>query len=297
VKALAEAAGIEVPAPSPEHRAKEEQAEDAGEALARAAAWWHDRLVRPSTSLGTSGAGEKARELLAARGVDDAAIAKFGLGFAPRAQSIAGCGVAPAVLAELGLMIAEPNGFADRFRQRIMIPIHDARGRGVGFGGRTVRPDQEPKFVNSPESAAFDKGRLLYNLHRAAAPARAARRLVIVEGYFDVIALDQAGVPEAVAPMGTALTEAQLERAWRVHHCPILLLDGDGAGRKAALRGSLRAMPLVGPGASLQVAQLPEGEDPDSFVRAHGRDALEAVLAAAQPLSSFVFDRLMAEAA
>jgi DNA primase len=291
VKELAEAAGLEVPAPTPEQRARDTQVESDAGALGRAADWYAHRLIREPAAL----------EQLAARGIDGAAIARFGLGFAPRLGGVAGCGVAPAVLTRLGLLVEGDDGFRDRFRARVMIPIHDARGRVVGFGGRDARPSTSlgtsgdvAKFINSAESETFDKGRLLYNLHRAAPAARAAHRLIIVEGYFDAIALDQAGIAEAVAPMGTALTEAQLERAWRVHHAPVLLLDGDGAGRKAALRAAERALPMVGPlGQTLSIAKLPEGEDPDSFVRAQGRDALEAVIAAAEPLSSFVFDRLL----
>jgi DNA primase len=155
----------------------------------------------------------------------------------------------------------------------------------------------DPKYINSEDSDHFRKGDLLFNLHRAAPAARSARRLIIVEGQLDCIAMDQVGIAETVAPMGTALTERQLERAWRVAHCPVLLLDGDKAGAKAALRAAEKAMPFVGPGQSLKVAQLPDGEDPDSLARSGGRAAIEAAIAAAAPLSQWLFDTLLAQAA
>lgn len=287
VKQLAADAGMVVPAPTAEYQARQERVASIADVLDRAAAWYRRQLVE----------NDAAARQLADRDVGADAQAKFGLGYSPRTMSVAGCGALPVDLARAGLMIEGPDGFRDRFRQRLMIPIHDARGRLIAFGGRATSEKQESKYVNSPEGENFDKGRTLYNLHRAAPASRSARRLVIVEGYFDVIALDSIGVGEAVAPMGTALTEAQLVRAWRLHHCPILLLDGDGAGLRAALRACERAMPALGPGASLAIALLPQGEDPDSFARKYGRDSLEQVLGAAAPLSSFVFDRLMAEAA
>ncbi|MEI9928056.1 MAG: toprim domain-containing protein [Sphingomonas sp.] len=249
----------------------------------------------------------RPREILAARGVDAAAIARFGIGFAPPKPSVAGCSLAPEQLGAAGLMFEVSEGrdaglWRDRFRNRIMIPIHDARGRAIGFGGRGG-DGMDPKYLNSPDSAMFDKGRVLFNLHRASAPARAARRLVIVEGYFGVIALDAAGIPETVASMGTALTEHQLERAWRVVDCPVLLFDGDAAGRRAALRVAERALPFVGSSASvsarsLQIGMLPEGQDPDDAVRGavsldEGRAAIEAAIVAAVPLARFFFDRVV----
>lgn len=288
VKELAAAAGMEVPAPSPEMAARQQLVSDVAGVLERASTWFGKQLAGDA----------RASRMLDERGVTPQMAAKFGLGLAPRSSSVIGCGVPAQALADAGLMISTSDGFRERFQQRLMIPIHDARGRMIGFGGRALSDQQDAKYVNSPEGEHFDKGRTLYNLHRAAPASRAARRLVVVEGYFDCVALDGAGVCEVVAPMGTAMTEAQMARAWRVHHCPILLFDGDPAGRKAAVRACERAMPMVGAqGCSLAVALLPEGADPDSFVREQGRDALEAVLDAAAPLATFLFDTLMAEAA
>ena len=164
-----------------------------------------------------------------------------------------------------------------------MIPIRDQRGRVIAFGGR-ILGSGEPKYLNSPETPLFDKGRTLYNLDLAGPASRDSRRLIVVEGYMDVIALDQAGIGEAVAPLGTALTEGQLERLWRLVPSPILCFDGDAAGQKAAVRGALRALPHVGPGRSLGFVTLPVGQDPDDLVRSGGRPALEALLAAPEPL-------------
>ncbi len=164
-----------------------------------------------------------------------------------------------------------------------MFPIRDPRGRVIAFGGR-ILGEGEPKYLNSPDTDLFDKGRTLYNLDRAGPASRTARRLIVVEGYMDVIALDQAGIGEAVAPNGTALTEAQIERLWRLEPAPILCFDGDSAGRKAAVRAALRALPLLGPDRTLRFVELPAGQDPDDVVRSGGKEAFEALLAQAEPL-------------
>jgi DNA primase len=286
VKELAAAAGMDVPARTAEAARRDETIESAADVLGRAAAWYEQQL-----------SGE-VKEALAARGIGPAAIERFGIGFAPPRKSVMACAATPEALVSAGLLIEDGTGlYRDRFRARIMIPIHDARGRVVGFAGRAVGEDKDaaskanapPKYLNSPDSDHFDKGRLLFNQHRASLAARSARRLIIVEGQFDTIALDGVGVPETVAPQGTALTEHQLERAWRLAHCPVLLFDGDPAGRKALVRAAERAMPYVGPGKSLAIAALPEGEDPDSIARAGGRDAIDALIAAAEPLSGWLW--------
>ncbi len=171
----------------------------------------------------------------------------------------------------------------DRFRGRLMFPIRDPRGRVIGFGGR-ILGDGQPKYLNSPDTPLFDKGRTLYNLDRAGPAARKSQRLIVVEGYMDVIALAQAGIADAVAPLGTALTEAQLTLLWRYAPEPILCFDGDAAGQRAGLRAALRALPLLEPGRSLRFATLPAGQDPDDLVRTGGAAAVERVLAAAEPL-------------
>ena len=166
-----------------------------------------------------------------------------------------------------------------------MIPIRDARGRVIAFGGRILGTG-EPKYLNSPDTPLFDKGRTLYNIDRAAPASRAAKRLIVVEGYMDVIALDRAGISEAVAPNGTAVTEAQLERMWRLDPSPILCFDGDSAGRKAAIRAATRALPLLRPDRTLRFVELPAGQDPDDVVRTGGREAMEELLASPEPLDA-----------
>ncbi|MGE3396012.1 MAG: DNA primase [Sphingomonas sp.] len=284
VKELAAAAGLEVPAPSPAAAERAEKAADLSNILEQAAAWYAARLEED----------DKALALLERRGIDAATRARFGIGLAPAKRSVSGCGAAPAALEAAGLLIEERDGYRDRFRGRLMIPIHDPRGRIVAFAGRATG-DVEPKYLNSPESAAFDKGGLLFNLHRAAPAARQARRLIIVEGQFDAIALDRIGIEEVVAPQGSALTERQLIRAWRTAHAPVLLFDGDAAGRKAALKAAERAMPGIGPGATLTIATMPEGEDPDSLARSGGAAAIEAAIAAARPLAEWLWETLYRE--
>ena len=173
----------------------------------------------------------------------------------------------------------------DRFRGRLMIPIRDARGRVIAFGGR-ILGQGEPKYLNSPDTPLFDKGRTLYNIDRAGPASRSARRLIVVEGYMDVIALDRAGIAEVVAPNGTAVTEAQLERMWRLDPSPILCFDGDSAGKKAAVRAALRALPHVRPDRTLRFVELPAGQDPDDLVRSGGREAVEALLGNPEPLDA-----------
>lgn len=279
VKELAQAAGMEMPEQDRRAAEKAERAKGLHEAVADAAGWFTERLN------GIEGA--EARAVLKKRGVTEEAARAFGLGFAPDSrgklkQALHGYG--DALLVEAGLLIGvddkEPY---DRFRGRLMIPIRDVRGRVIAFGGRIIG-DGEPKYLNSPETPLFDKGRTLYNLDRAQAAARKTGRIVAVEGYMDVIALAQAGFDEAVAPLGTALTEHQLERLWRMAEVPLLCFDGDSAGQKAALRAAHRALPLLQPGRSLAFVTLPDGLDPDDLVRAKGAAAFEALLRSPEPL-------------
>ncbi|CAN5336788.1 hypothetical protein BH10PSE12_BH10PSE12_02860 [soil metagenome] len=286
VRQLAADAGMEVPAASPEVARREAAIADVHDVLATAGVWYAQQLRDAPAAM----------EMLIERSVSVAAIARFGLGLAPSRRSVSACGAGVAALETAGLLVEADNGLRDRFRARIMIPIHDARGRAVGFGARATHDSQSQKYLNSPDADHFDKGAILYNLHRAAPAAKAAKRLVIVEGYFDVIGLDSVGIGEAVAPMGTALTEQQLQRAWRVVHAPILLFDGDAPGRAAAAKSAARALPGVGPGGSLAIGILPDGSDPDDLARSGGRDAVEAVLAAAVPLVDFLWTAALAEA-
>ncbi len=281
VKELAAAAGMDVPAPDPRAQERNDRAAGLHEIMAAAAKWFESELA------GLRGA--EARAYLRARGISDATAAAFDFGFAPDSrnrlkEALSAHGVDR--LVECGLLIKPDEGGRDpydRFRGRLMIPIRDARGRVIAFGGRVIGAG-EPKYLNSPETPLFDKGRTLFNLDRAGPASRKANRIVVVEGYMDVIALAQAGIAEAVAPLGTALTEGQLERLWRLCDVPLLCFDGDVAGQKAAVRAAVRALPMLAPGRSLCFATLPPGQDPDDLARSGGRDAVEALFRRTDPL-------------
>jgi DNA primase len=281
VKELADAAGMELPAPDPRARERDQRAAGLHEVMAEAAKWYEGELAGL--------AGAEARAYLQKRGVTAATARAFGIGFAPDGRTrlksaLERHGIDR--LVDCGLLIRpEESGRDpyDRFRGRLMIPIRDARGRTIAFGGRILGAG-EPKYLNSPETPLFDKGRTLFNLDRAAPASRSAGRIVVVEGYMDVIALAQAGIDEAVAPLGTALTEGQLERLWRLADVPLLCFDGDSAGQKAAIRAAIRALPMLEPGRSLCFATLPPGQDPDDIVRSGGRDAIQAVFKGSAPL-------------
>ena len=279
VKELADAAGMEVPAPDPRAMARAERAAGLYEVTDAAARWFAEQLG------GIEGA--EAREYLAKRGIGPATVARFGIGLAPEGRNklkAALSSLGEDKLVETGMLIKPDEGETyDRFRGRLMIPIRDARGRVIAFGGRILGAG-EPKYLNSPDTPLFDKGRTLYNLDLASPATRSARRLIVVEGYMDVIALARAGISEAVAPNGTAVTEAQLERMWRLDPNPILCFDGDSAGQKAAVRAATRALPHLGAERTLRFVELPAGQDPDDVVSNGGRDAIEALLSAPEPL-------------
>ena len=285
VKELAQAAGLDMPEQDRRAAEKAERAKGLHELMGEAATWFTERLN------GIEGA--EARAVLQRRGITPETARSFGLGFAPDSRGKlkdALKAYGDPMLVESGMLIAvEGKEPYDRFRGRLMIPIRDVRGRTIAFGGRIIG-EGEPKYLNSPETPLFDKGRTLYNLDRAQAAARKADRVIAVEGYMDVIALAQAGFGEVVAPLGTALTEHQLERLWRLSEVPLLCFDGDSAGQKAALRAAHRALPMLAPGRSLAFVTLPQGLDPDDLVRAQGPAAFEALLARPEPL----VDRLWA---
>ncbi|MDH7973165.1 DNA primase [Sphingomonas sp. AR_OL41] len=273
VKELVQAAGMEMPALDARAAEKAERAKGLHEVCADAATWFTEQL--------NGIAGAEACAVLEKRGIRAETAKTFSLGFAPDSRGKLRTALkeyGDAMLVESGMLIkVDDKEPYDRFRGRLMIPIRDPRGRVIAFGGRVIG-DGEPKYLNSPETPLFDKGRNLYNLDRAAPASRKSGRLLVVEGYMDVIALAQAGFGEAVAPLGTALTEAQLERLWRLVDVPILCFDGDSAGQKAAIRAAQRAMPMLAPGRSLSFVTLPAGQDPDDLVRAKGPGAFEALL-------------------
>jgi DNA primase len=274
VKELAEAAGMEVPAPDPRAADRAEKANSLYDVMTAAANWFTEQLG------GIEGAG--ARAYLEKRGLTAETIRTFGLGYAPDSRGKLKAALSQFgedKLIEAGLLIqVESKDSYDRFRGRLMIPIRDPRGRVIAFGGRILGAG-EPKYLNSPDTPLFDKGHTLYNLDLAAAATRDAKRIIVVEGYMDVIAMAQAGIREVVAPLGTAVTEFQLERLWRYSNVPILCLDGDAAGQKAAIRAAHRALPLLKPGYSLDFVTLPEGQDPADMIQAGAAAALIAYLA------------------
>ena len=283
VKELAAKAGMDVPAPDPKAKERAERTASLTDVMTSVQAWYAEQLQ------GISGAD--TRDYLKRRGIDPATIQRFGIGFAPDSRNALKRALEKLgedKLVETGMLIQPDEGGKesyDRFRGRLMIPIRDPRGRVIAFGGR-IMGDGEPKYLNSPDTPLFDKGRTLYNIDRAGPASRSAKRLIVVEGYMDVIALDRAGIAEVVAPNGTAVTEAQLERMWRLDPSPILCFDGDAAGRKAAIRAALRALPLLGPERTLRFVELPAGQDPDDVVNAGGREAFEALLEKPEPLDA-----------
>ena len=289
VERLAGLAGMTVPEESPQDRARAEKRSSLLDVMEAATAWFEEQLAGE--------AGREAREYLERRGLAPQTVAAFRLGFAPRARGVLAKalrarGIAVDQLLEAGLVKRMEDGpqedLRDYFFHRVVFPITDRRGRVIAFGGRTLG-DSKAKYLNSPETALFHKGRVLYNLARARKAAHDSGELLVTEGYMDVIALSEGGFPAAVAPLGTAITEEQIEELWRLAPEPTLCFDGDAAGQRAALRAAERAMPLLKPGKSLRFALLPAGEDPDSLLRGKGAAALRGLLEAALPLAELLW--------
>ncbi|APE28660.1 DNA primase [Aurantiacibacter gangjinensis] len=287
VKELAAEAGMDVPAPDPRSAQRAEKRAGLHDVMAAAQEWFVRNL--------SSDGGAEARGYLERRGLDAHTIRRFGFGWAPddkQAITKALSQFDERLLIEAGLLIEVENKLPyARFRGRVMLPIQDARERVTAFGGRILQDrDGVAKYLNSPDTPLFDKGRTLYNIHRAAAASRKTRRVVVAEGYMDVIAMAVAGIEDAVAPMGTALTEGQIELLWRMADKPVLCFDGDKAGTRAAMRAAERALPLLRPGHSLQVVQLPGGMDPDDLIKKDGPQAMAKLLDAPKPLLDLVWE-------
>jgi DNA primase len=287
VKELAAQAGVEMPRPDPREAEAAQVRAGLHDVMLAAQQWFVAQLAAPG--------GAKARAYLEKRGFNERTVERFGFGYAPDDRTALKTALArfdEAMLVEAGLLIAvDDKAPYDRFRGRLMLPIQDARERVIAFGGRVLE-DKEgaPKYLNSPDTPLFDKGRTLYNLHRAGPASRKSGRVVVVEGYMDVIALAAAGIEDAVAPMGTALTEQQVELLWRMADKPLLCFDGDRAGQRAAMKAAVRALPLLRPGHSLQIVQLPAGLDPDDVVKRQGLKAMEALLSNPRPLLDLVWE-------
>ena len=299
VERLAGEAGLEVPKATPEAAARERRARDLHSVLAAAEAAFARRLRAPE--------GAEALDYLRRRGLTEETMSRFGLGWsgAGRGALLAELrseGIEQGQLIEAGLM-QEREAFhgegvrvTDLFFNRVMFPIRDRRGRTISFGGRTLG-DGQPKYVNGPETALFSKRRNLYGLDLAREGVFRGASLLVAEGYMDVIALHQAGFTGAVAPLGTALTEEQLQALWQVNAEPVLCFDGDAAGQRAAARAAEVALPLLAPERSLRFITLPPGEDPDTLIRAPGgrggSRGFQALLDAALPLAEAMFSLIV----
>jgi DNA primase len=290
VERLAGVAGVPMPRPSDAEAADEKKRASLIEVLALAARLFEANLH--------GSVGAKARGYLADRGLGPAVQQRFSLGFAAPERfalrdALAAKGVGADQMIEAGVLIQREDVAVpyDRFRDRVMFPIHDRAGRVIAFGGRAMEAGAKPKYLNSPETALFHKGALLFNHHRARKAAHEAGAIIVVEGYIDAIATSEAGFPNVVAPLGTALTPDQCALLWAMASEPILCFDGDNAGRKAAFRTIEMALPLIGAGKSLRFALLPEGQDPDDLIRASGPAAMAEVLKEARPFADMLFIR------
>jgi DNA primase len=290
VERLASMAGVPLPASTPDAARYEQRRKTLYDVMEFAAKFFADTLASRN--------GAKARGYLGDRGISPSTQLQFRIGYAPSdrfalkehlgAQNIPVEDMVEAGLLYSGDDIPVPY---DRFRDRVMFPITDLRGRVIAFGGRALEKDVNAKYLNSPETPLFHKGDNLYNLASARLAAHNGSALVVVEGYIDVIAMVGAGFPASVAPLGTALTESQLVLLWKMADEPILCFDGDKAGQKAAWRAADMALPQLKPGKSLRFALLPEGQDPDDLARSGGRGAIEEVISAARGLADVIWSR------
>ena len=294
VERLAQMAGVPLPKVSPEDERRDARRKTLHDVMELAAKFFEVTLA--------SRAGAKARGYLADRGLDSTTQLKFRLGYATNErfalkEHLGSHGIPVEDMVEVGLLVSGddiPLPF-DRFRDRVMFPIADLRGRVIAFGGRALEKDAQAKYLNSPETPLFHKGATLYNIAAARQAAhdgaQKGEQVIAVEGYVDVIAMVTAGFPATVAPLGTALTEDQLALLWKMADEPVLCFDGDKPGLRAAYRAVELAMPRLKPGKSLKFALLPHGQDPDDLVRSAGRDAVNDVIGAARPLAAMLWAR------
>ena len=290
VEVLAREAGMTMPARDPKAVQVADARSRLGEVMEEAVRWFRLQLK-------TAAAGA-ARDYLARRRLSPDAQDRWEIGFAPDARqglfhALTQKGIAPDLIVEAGLCARPDDGGApyDRFRGRIIFPIRDGRGRAISLGGRAMDPNARAKYLNGPETVLFDKGRNLYNHAPAREAAGKGQPLIVAEGYMDVIALCEAGFKAAVAPLGTAVTEDQLHLMWRISNEPVIALDGDAAGVRAALRVIDLALPLLKAGHGLRFAVLPAGLDPDDLIKAEGAPAMQRVIDTAQPMVRLLWQR------
>ncbi len=290
VERLAAQAGLPMPVMDRRQQEREEKRKTLFDVMEMAARFFREKLHEP--------VGADARAYLRGRGLSPATQQEFGIGFAPDSrnalkQFLAEQGVDATQMEACGL-VNHGEDIAvsyDKFRGRVMFPIPDSRGRTIAFGGRALSPDALAKYMNSPETELFHKSNVLYNFARARKPAYDKGQVIAAEGYMDVIALHAAGFHNAVAPLGTALTERQTGLLWKMSNEPILCFDGDGAGAKAAHRAIDLALPLLKPGFSIRFAMLPEGKDPDDLIKEEGPEAMQGVISSALPLAEMLWNR------
>jgi DNA primase len=290
VERLASMAGVPLPRSTPEAEAREERRKTLHDVIELAAKFFEATLA--------ARAGAKARGYLADRGIEPKTQLAFRIGYAPGdrfalKEHLGAQGISAEDMIEAGLLVSGediPVPY-DRFRDRVMFPIADLRGRVIAFGGRALDKDAPAKYLNSPETPLFHKGGTLYNIAPARKAAHDGAQIVVVEGYIDVIAMVTAGYAAAVAPLGTALTEDQLALIWKMSDEPVLCFDGDGAGRRAAYRAVDLALPHIRPGKTVRFALLPEGQDPDDLVRSGGREAIGEVIGSAHGLADMLWQR------
>ncbi|SMX37365.1 DNA primase [Octadecabacter ascidiaceicola] len=290
VEILAGEAGMTMPKRDPQAQAKSDRRTLLAEVMEQAVQYYRLQLK--------TGAGAEAREYLAGRGLNDAALERWEIGLAPQGwqnlwDHLTGKGVSEDLI--LGAGLGKPSNQGkkpyDTFRHRIMFPIRDARGRCIAFGGRAIDPNDNAKYLNSPETELFDKGRSLFNYAPAREAAGKGQPLLVAEGYMDVIALSEAGFGAAVAPLGTAVTETQLQMMWRIAPEPVITLDGDTAGQRAAMRVIDLALPLLEAGQSVRFAMMPEGQDPDDLLKSAGAGAMREKIEGALPMVQLLWQR------
>ncbi|MDR3449943.1 MAG: DNA primase [Alphaproteobacteria bacterium] len=302
VESLAGQAGLQVPRDTPVEREKFDAEKRLLQLLDRVTAWFEEQLFAPG--------GREALAYLRGRGLSDDAIRRFRLGYAPNdgqslLRKMTGEGYKIEELAAVGLAkkAEDRNEYYSFFRNRVLFPVGDRRGRTVAFGAR-IMGEGEPKYLNSPDHPLFHKGQLLYGLSRARAALGQGQPIIVVEGYMDVIALAEAGYTGAVAPLGTALTEDQIQILWKLlpapdnreasrDYSPILCFDGDNAGLRAAARAVERALPLLTPAQTLRIATMSGAKDPDELIRQSGKSAFDAILKQAQPMIEVLWNNAL----
>ncbi|MEL7482274.1 MAG: DNA primase [Pseudomonadota bacterium] len=295
VEKLADEAGMALPKATPEEREAYDRRQRLFDACEAACQFFESQLRQAS--------GAQARDYLIGRGLHETSWGRHRLGYAPDEwRALIGQlrrdGFSQGEIVEAGLAVQKDGGAEpyDRFRGRVIFPIEDPQGRVIAFGGRGMTPDAKPKYLNSSDTPLFNKSQILYRYKKAreALGYGTDGGLIVCEGYMDTIALSEAGIDQAVAPLGTALTEDQLALLWRAGPEPVLCFDGDRAGLGAAYRAIDRALPHLEPGRSLFFALLPEGLDPDDMIRERGRAAMDELLAAPEPLAALLWQRELA---